>query len=59
MLGPGVETLDSLIAAGQKGLFDFAFIDADKENYYNYYERCLILVRQGGLICVDNVLWSG
>ena len=58
MVGPGVESLDKLIQ-GQKETFDFAFIDADKENNHNYYERCLILVRKGGLICIDNVLWGG
>lgn len=58
-LRPALETLNNLIALGQAGSFDFAFIDADKENYGNYYERCLTLVRPGGLIAVDNVLWSG
>ena len=58
-LRPALETLDELIALGQASCFDFAFIDADKENYANYYERCLTLVRPGGLIAVDNVLWSG
>ena len=53
-IGPALETLKKL-----KGPFDFVFIDADKENYLNYYERCLELVRRGGLIAVDNVLWSG
>ena len=53
-IGPALETLKKLT-----GPFDFAFIDADKENYLNYYERCLELVRRGGLIAVDNVLWSG
>jgi len=53
-IGPALETLKKL-----KGPFDFVFIDADKENYLNYYERCLTLVRRGGLIAVDNVLWSG
>jgi len=53
-IGPALETLKKL-----KGPFDFVFIDADKPNYLNYYERCLQLVRRGGLIAVDNVLWSG
>lgn len=53
-IGPALETLKQL-----KGPFDFVFIDADKGNYLNYYERCLKLVRRGGLIMVDNVLWSG
>ena len=57
-LGPAVETLDALIAANT-ALFDFAFIDADKGNYLNYYERAMQLVRQGGLIAIDNVLWGG
>lgn len=58
-LGPAVETLDAMIAAGESGTYDMAFIDADKENYGHYYERCLTLLRAGGLILVDNVLWSG
>ncbi len=58
-LGPALETLDALIGDGESGKFDFAFIDADKENYDGYYERCLTLVRPGGLIAIDNVLWSG
>ena len=53
-IAPALETLKKL-----KGPFDFAFIDADKENYLAYYERCLKLLRRGGVIAVDNVLWSG
>jgi len=58
-LGPAVQTLDGLLAADEAGTYDLAFIDADKENYDNYYERALRLVRAGGLIAIDNVLWSG
>lgn len=58
-LGIALETLDKLIAAGKENSFDFAFIDADKVNLRSYFERCLSLVRPGGLIAVDNVLWGG
>ena len=54
MEGPALESLESI-----KGPFDMAFIDADKENYGNYYEAILPMIRSGGLIAVDNVLWSG
>ncbi|WP_088239954.1 class I SAM-dependent methyltransferase [Calothrix rhizosoleniae] len=58
-IAPALETLDGLITAGSSDSFDFAFIDADKSNYDGYYERALQLVRPGGLIAIDNVLWSG
>jgi caffeoyl-CoA O-methyltransferase len=58
-LAPALVTLDALIAAGHSGSFDFAFIDADKDNYLGYYERCLTLLRPGGLLAIDNVLWGG
>jgi predicted O-methyltransferase YrrM len=58
-LAPALQTLDALLARGGAGKYDFAFIDADKSNYANYYERCLKLVRRGGLIAADNTLWYG
>ena len=58
-IGPAIETLDELIAKGEGASFDFAFIDADKANYLDYYKKCLRLVRKGGVIAIDNVLWSG
>lgn len=58
-IAPADETLKQLISDGQQDTFDFAFIDADKANYALYYELCLILIRPGGLIAIDNVLWDG
>ncbi len=58
-LAPALDTLDACLAAGEAGQYDFAFIDADKSAYDGYYERCLRLVRPGGLIAIDNTLWSG
>ncbi len=58
-LGPAVESLDKLIAEGYTGRIDMAFIDADKANYDNYFELCMKLLRPGGVIAIDNVLWVG
>ena len=58
-LAPALTTLDARINAGEQEQYDFAFIDADKSGYDAYYERCLVLLRQGGLIAIDNTLWSG
>ncbi len=58
-LRAAIETLDARLAEGAAGQYDFAFIDADKTGYDDYYERCLRLLRPGGLIAIDNVLWGG
>jgi len=58
-LAPATRTLDTELGTGLAGSYDYAFIDADKTNYIAYYERCLELLRPGGVILVDNVLWSG
>lgn len=58
-LGPALDTLDRALAAGEAGSYDYAFVDADKENYQGYVDRCHALLRSGGLLAVDNVLWGG
>ncbi len=59
VLAPGLNTMDRLLESGEGSTFDFIFIDAEKANYLGYYERSLKLLRRGGLLLVDNVLWSG
>lgn len=59
LLAPADKTLQKLIDTGNANSFDFAFIDADKPHYLTYYEQCLKLIRRGGLIAIDNTLWSG
>ncbi|EPS61348.1 hypothetical protein M569_13448 [Genlisea aurea] len=54
-----MKVMDALLAKGEEGTFDFAFVDADKENYINYHEKLLKLVRVGGIIAYDNTLWAG
>jgi predicted O-methyltransferase YrrM len=58
-LGPALESLDRLLAEGGAASYDLAFIDADKTHYEDYYERALSLLRPGGLVLLDNVLWGG
>lgn len=58
-LGPAIASLDARLARGEAGTYDFAFVDADKENYLGYYERAIELLRPGGVLAVDNALWSG
>ena len=59
VLAPALQTLAARLLAGEAGTYDFAFIDADKTNYDAYYEHCLTLVRAGGLLAFDNMLWGG
>jgi len=58
-IAPASETLDALIRGGETSRFDLAFIDADKTGYLSYFERCLELLRPGGLVMLDNTLWGG
>jgi len=58
-LRPAMDTLNQLLEAREEGSFDFAFVDADKSNYLNYYEAALRLLKPNGLLLIDNVLWHG
>ncbi|MCW5937106.1 MAG: class I SAM-dependent methyltransferase [Fimbriimonadaceae bacterium] len=58
-LGPGLDTLDRMIASGASGHYDFAFIDSEKEGYPGYYDRCMRLLRVGGVLCFDNAIADG
>ena len=59
VIAPASDTLDARISAGESGQYDLGFIDADKTGYDDYYERGLTLLREGGVMLFDNVLWSG
>jgi len=58
-IAPALDTLSAMLTAGEADQYDFAYIDADKGNYYNYFELLIKLIKVGGVIAVDNVLWSG
>jgi predicted O-methyltransferase YrrM len=58
-LAPAFETMDALIAGGEAGSFDMIFLDGEKTEYDGYYERSLALLRAGGLLLIDNMLWGG
>jgi caffeoyl-CoA O-methyltransferase len=58
-LGPALDTMDGLVLEGLAGTFDFAFLDADKDNYPAYADRMIALLRSGGLLAIDNVFWGG
>ena len=59
MIGKAADSLEQLIAEGHSGTFDFVYIDADKVNYELYYEKALVLLRAGGIVALDNMLWQG